>query len=73
MSPQLTSRPATDDGRRLADDSKYQRTPASRSKVVPGGRAANDAASDNEEQQPVGIKEVGRKAGLRFFLRYWSW
>jgi len=50
------------------------KAPARRhSKVVPGRRGAEIAALDKQQQHAVGIREAGREAGLRFFLRYWSW
>jgi hypothetical protein len=43
------------------------------SKVVPGRRGEENDALDNQQQHAVGIREAGRTAGLRVFLRYWSW
>jgi hypothetical protein len=73
MSPQLTPRPASDRTRQLAGAQEIDRSPASRSKVVPGQRDAQDAAPNQQQEHAAGIKGAGRNAGLRFFLRFWSW
>jgi len=78
MSPQLIPRSTPGRGHRLAGAEEAvthepDGSPASRSKTVPGRRDAKDAALNEQQEHAVGKEEAGRQAGLRFFLRFWSW